>query len=124
MYRITTDRAKAIIEVKVGGFWSVDQVEAFRRDFATHVARIALTGRRQAVLYDFTDAPIQSQAVVGVLQDMGRADHFKSRRVALYSGGSDGGPAGASRCRHKRAVRGVRRSVGGAGVARRRITRQ
>ena len=87
MYRITTDLAKAIIEVKVEGFWSTDQVEAFAGDLATQVARVALTGKRQAVLYDYTDVAIQSQSVIGMLQDMARADGYKSRRVALYSGG-------------------------------------
>ena len=87
MYRITTDLAKAIIEVKVEGFWSVDQVETFARDFAAQVARVALTGKRQAVLYDYTDITIQSQVVIGMLQDMARADDYKSRRVALYSSG-------------------------------------
>ena len=87
MYRITTDLTKAIIEVKIDGFWSSDQVEAFAGELATHVARIALTGRRQAVLYDYTDIAIQSQHVIGMLQDMARADGYKSRRVALFSSG-------------------------------------
>ena len=87
MYRITTDIAKAIIEVKIDGFWSADQVQAFADDLAVQVARVALTGKRQAVLYDYTDVAIQSQLVIGMLQDMARADGYKSRRVALYSSG-------------------------------------
>lgn len=87
MYQITTDIAKAIIEVKVEGFWSVDQVEAFAIDLAAQVARVALTGKRQGVLYDYSETMIQSQAVIGMLQDMARADDYRSRRVALYSNG-------------------------------------
>lgn len=87
MYFITTDFAKAIIEVTIEGFWSLDQVTVFAQDLGSHVARVALTGRRQAVFYDYSGALIQSQAVVGALQDMARNDEFRSRRVALYSGG-------------------------------------
>ncbi len=87
MYRITTDLAKAIIEIKLEGFWSLDQVDQLSRDLAAQAARVALTGRRQAVLYDYTDVTIQSQDVIGVLQGMARNDDFKSRRVALYSAG-------------------------------------
>ena len=87
MYRITTDLAKAIIEVKIEGFWSIEQVEAFAHDLAGQVARVALTGKRQAMLYDYSETAIQSQAVIGMLQDMARADGYKSRRVALYSSG-------------------------------------
>ncbi len=87
MYEITTDLAKAIIEIKLEGFWSMEQVEAFGHDLAAQAARVALTGRRQAVLYDYTDVVIQSQDVIGALQAMARNDDFKSRRVALYSAG-------------------------------------
>ena len=39
------------------------------------------------MLYDYTDVSIQSQVVIGLLQDMARTDGYKSRRVALYSSG-------------------------------------
>lgn len=90
MYEIKTDLAKAIVEVKIDGFWSLDHVDALARDLSQHVARIALTGKRQAMLYDYTDVVLQSQAVVGALQDLARCDAFKSRRVALYSAGRTG----------------------------------
>lgn len=87
MYRINTDLPNAIIEVKVEGFWSPDEVQAFANDLRAQVDRVALTGRRQALLYDYTDVTIQSQDVIAMLQDLARSNAFKSRRVALYSAG-------------------------------------
>lgn len=87
MYAITTDVAKAIIEVKIEGFWSIADVQIFADDLRSHVARFALAGKRPAILYDYTDVVIQSQSVIGALQELARSDAFKSRRVALYSAG-------------------------------------
>lgn len=87
MYAIKADMNSAIIEVRVDGFLTPDDIKAFHAEMMREVRAMRLQGKRQSILYDYTDAVIQSQEVVAALKDLADSDAFASRRVALYSGG-------------------------------------
>lgn len=87
MHRISTNLATGIIEIEVSGFWKLDQLGAFADEVAEQARSVRLNGKRQAILYDYTQAAIQSQDVVTALREMAARDAFKSRKVALYSAG-------------------------------------
>ena len=87
MYAIKADLGTAIIEVRVDGFLQPEDITAFQADMMREVRAMRLQGKRQSILYDYTQAAIQSQEVVAALKTLAADDAFGSRRVALYSGG-------------------------------------
>ena len=87
MHNIQTQPGSDLIEVEIAGFWTLDEFDTFASDLRTAAQAIRASGRTQSILYDYTHAAIQSQAVVAAHQDLAQSDAMGSRRVALYSEG-------------------------------------
>ena len=85
MYCFHRHDALNIVEVTVGGFWSVVEFRAFVRDLqdvlATSLGKIPPMS-----LYNYTEAAIQSQEVVMLMQELAR-EVAPRRKVALYTEG-------------------------------------
>jgi serine/threonine protein kinase len=58
---ITIDRSRAILKVKVWGFWTLDDAKLYWEDFKSHVAM--LSGRPWYVLADISSFPAQKPEV-------------------------------------------------------------
>ncbi len=73
------------VEVTIGGFFSEAEVTRFSRALAAELAAHSAV-RAPASLYNYTDAAIQSQAVIALFQEQARRTD-PNRCVALYTEG-------------------------------------
>ena len=85
MYSITHSDTRNILEITVSGFWTVEAFGAFVRDLRLALA-VAPGAEPPASLYNYTDAAIQSQEVIALMQDLARSV-APNRKVALYTEG-------------------------------------
>ena len=85
MHRITYLPAFHILDIEVSGFWRVQDFRTFAANLAAALA--AAPGRLPPnSLYNYTDAAIQSQELVAMMQAMAQQVD-PGRRVALYTEG-------------------------------------
>ncbi|HEX8415615.1 MAG TPA: STAS/SEC14 domain-containing protein [Sphingomicrobium sp.] len=75
-----------MIEIQIKGFWTLEHVREFADDARAAARKVLQAGKRQTILYDYTDASIQSSEVVAELQCLAQEKAFRSRKVALYTG--------------------------------------
>ena len=88
MHRITNRIAEGFIEITVSGFWEADHIVEFAADLRAAIRAFPATGSPPASLYNFTDAAIQPQDVVGAMQGLAAAPDLAGRKVALYTEGA------------------------------------
>ena len=85
-YEIAVDAPRQLVRVKLIGFWNVDTATAFARDQQDAVRRLCTKPGQHLLLADLTEFNLQSQAVVGVCQDLITKAAFRSRRLAVVAG--------------------------------------
>ncbi|RYF05923.1 MAG: STAS/SEC14 domain-containing protein [Oxalobacteraceae bacterium] len=85
MYRITIEKSMDLVEVKLGGMMSVDEVVAYinelRRQFVCHRLR------SYRMVIDVTEMPIQSQDMIRVMSQH-MAEMPKAYAIAVVTGKS------------------------------------
>ena len=87
MHQVTTDVATGIIEVQIDGFWDEAEVADFANDLRAAANTVTATGKRHRMLYDYTGSSIQSQKVIGALQELARTMEPAAERIALFTCG-------------------------------------
>jgi hypothetical protein len=87
MHQIKVDTPNAMLEVRITGFWTVDDVAQFGRDMVAATSGFLASGRHFVTLYDYTGAIIQSQDVVAAFQALALATPARSQRAALFTEG-------------------------------------
>lgn len=87
MYRLTTDTRLGIITIAVEGFWSVAEVHEFVAALRREAAPFHAAGRKPALLYDYSNAVIQSREVVEAWAEIARRAPAAARRVAVFTEG-------------------------------------
>ena len=85
MYSIRHDQTLNILEITVGGFWTVDEFGAFVRELQCALS-VAPGKEVPMSLYNYTGAAIQSQEIVALMQDLARGV-APGRKVAMYTEG-------------------------------------
>ena len=85
MYIIETDGDASRITVTFTGFLSMEEIESFKAELIGAVRALRTIGKQQTILYDYTDALIQSQEVIQAVKQFATENEFNSRKVALYS---------------------------------------
>lgn len=85
MHTIHVDSENALVEVRITGFWTTDDVAAFGRDLLAATTVFLATGRSFNTFYDYSEAIIQPQAVVAAFQTLALSTIAHSRRAALFT---------------------------------------
>ena len=87
MYLIEQDTKADRLIITFSGLLSVDEFEHFTADLTEKVRAFRIMGKQQTILYDYTHVAIQPQEVIAAVINLISNNKFKSRRVALYTGG-------------------------------------
>ena len=87
MHVMKTDLRTGIIEVELIGFWSLDDVAAYRRDLSGEAKQVAAIGKRHMLLVDYSQAVIQPQVVVAALASLTHEIERPSLRIAAFTQG-------------------------------------
>ena len=87
MYAIEADPVAGRLTVTFSGLLSVEEFDRFTVDLTENVRALRIMGKQQTILYDYTDVTIQPQEVIASVIHLVSNNQFKSKRVALYTGG-------------------------------------
>lgn len=86
MHRIDRLLAQRIIEVTVSGFWDEAHFDTFVADLRDAIAGFP-PGVPPMTLYNYSDAAIQTQAVVAKMRALALHPSMVHRKVAMYTEG-------------------------------------
>lgn len=87
MHVMKTDLRTGIIEVEMIGFWSLEDVAAYRRDLSIESKQVAAVGKRHMLLVDYSQAVIQQQVVVAALAALTHEIESPALRIAAFTQG-------------------------------------
>jgi hypothetical protein len=88
MHKITVDRTRRLVEVRLEGFLDVAAVRELRQALLRALAENGLAPGGFVQLVDTTRFPIQTQAVYGALSDFAYDPAMMSAKLAIQAGGS------------------------------------
>jgi len=88
MYTITLRVRARLLEVKLAGLLTVEEVAALRRDIVEELDRHRLGAGQYVTLLDTTECPIQPQPVHEALTLLGNDATIRAARVALWTADS------------------------------------
>ncbi|HEY0314867.1 MAG TPA: hypothetical protein VGC28_01220 [Sphingomonas sp.] len=86
MFELQTDFAKAIVRMKLTGFWTIDTVKAFMVAEQDAASKVVQACGRHSVLADLMDFKIQAQESVALLQGLIGDSRYKAVRLAIVAG--------------------------------------
>lgn len=86
MHRIECLVAQRIIKVTVSGFWDEAHFDGFVADLRTAIVNFP-PGPPPMTLYNYSDAAIQTQAVVAKMRALALHPSMVHRKVAMYTEG-------------------------------------
>jgi hypothetical protein len=88
MISVTADTDRNLVIAKVVGFLSAGDIADYLRQKADAVARLGQGAGEYLLLFDTSEAVIQSQDIVSAFQDLVATDPLRARRIAVAFDGS------------------------------------
>lgn len=85
-FSIDADPARDLIRIRVGGFFTSDDLARFAEAWRAALASLSCPRNKHLTLVDTRAASIQTQAVVGGWRTMITDPAFRSRRLAFVIG--------------------------------------
>ena len=85
-YSFEVDPARSLIRIKMGGLFTLADIDAFCRDRREAHAQLACAPNQHLTLNDVRGMKIQLQEVVAAFRDLLAAPEYRSRRLAFVAG--------------------------------------
>lgn len=83
MYSISIDRPTGLIEIKLSGHFSSEEIAEYVGDYRAAVQKLGCAEGDHLLLMDGSEYTAQSQEVVKVFQEMSSDPRIKSRKLAV-----------------------------------------
>jgi len=87
-YRITTDDARCLLRIELGGFFEADDLAALAAEKALAIGRMRCGRNRHVTLCDVSACKIQTGDIAEMFAGMIADPAFQSRRLAIVTGSS------------------------------------
>jgi len=87
-YRITTDDARCLLRIELGGFFEAGDLAALAAEKALAIGRMRCGRNRHVTLCDVSACKIQTSEIAEIFAGMIADPAFQSRRLAIVTGGS------------------------------------
>lgn len=85
-YHIAADRARGLIRIRMSGFFTLPDVEAFAKGYSEALDTLGLAINQHLTLCDITAMDIQAQDIVSAFSRFMAKPHIRSRRLAFLAG--------------------------------------
>jgi hypothetical protein len=82
-FSIQAEPARDLIRIRMGGFFSPGDIDAFLRDRVAAHAKLRCGPNEHLTINDIRDMKIQSQEMVDMFRDLLAAPDYRSRRLAF-----------------------------------------
>ena len=84
-YSFEVDRARSLIRIRMGGLFTLADIDAFLRDRREAHAGLGCAPNQHLTLNDVRGMKIQLQEVVAAFREMLAAPEYRSRRLAFVA---------------------------------------
>jgi parvulin-like peptidyl-prolyl isomerase len=85
LFTLNHSFARNALEIRINGFWTVDTFHAFQQDVAAAVGQITANGRPHVVMVDVSEAVIQTQEIIILLQGLIQSEVPQPIRLAFVA---------------------------------------